>query len=178
MSHIHTGPGEHDHTVTAFIVRTDGTEPKLLLHMHKKLGTLLPPGGHIELNETPWQAVLHEIIEESGYHLDQLRLLQPVVRLRALAGAVLHPQTVVHDTHVISASPHYHTDVSYAFVTNDDPMNHTHDGESADLRWHSLQELRDLDDAEIIENVRQIGEFVLTEVIKTWEPVDTGEFQA
>jgi len=53
MSHIHTNPGEHDQTVSAFIIRTDTAEPELLLHVHKKLGVLLQPGGHIELNETP-----------------------------------------------------------------------------------------------------------------------------
>ncbi len=29
-------------------------------------------GGHIELDETPWQAVEHELREESGYTLAEL----------------------------------------------------------------------------------------------------------
>lgn len=71
MPHIHTKPGQYDHTVTAYIVRTDGDDPKVLLHMHRKLGMLLPPGGHVELDETPWAAMAHELTEESGYTLDE-----------------------------------------------------------------------------------------------------------
>jgi ADP-ribose pyrophosphatase YjhB (NUDIX family) len=33
---------------------------------HKKLQVWLPPGGHMEENEIPDDAVLHEIYEETG----------------------------------------------------------------------------------------------------------------
>jgi 8-oxo-dGTP pyrophosphatase MutT (NUDIX family) len=56
MPHIHTGPGEHDHTASAVIIRNESDGPKVLLHLHKKLNRLLQPGGHVELHETPWQA--------------------------------------------------------------------------------------------------------------------------
>lgn len=65
MSHIHPGHGQHDICVSAYIVLL-GDESKMLLHKHRKLGTLLQFGGHVELDETPWQAVLREIMEESG----------------------------------------------------------------------------------------------------------------
>lgn len=64
MSHIHSGNNQHDLTVTAYIVRIDTPEPQALLHLHKKLGVLLPVGGHVELSETPWQAIAHELEEE------------------------------------------------------------------------------------------------------------------
>lgn len=60
MAHIHTQAGQHDHTVTLYIIRIDTTEPKAWLHKHKKMKVLLPVGGHIELSETPWQAAAHE----------------------------------------------------------------------------------------------------------------------
>lgn len=82
MAHIHTNPGEHDLTASAFIVRDDFEEPRLLLHMHKKLHILLQPGGHVELNENPWQAIEHELREETGYTFDELEVLQPKDRLR------------------------------------------------------------------------------------------------
>ena len=66
MAHVHTQYGEHDQTASAFIVRTDTEQPKLLLHLHKKLGVLLQPGGHVELQENQWQAICHEIQEETG----------------------------------------------------------------------------------------------------------------
>jgi 8-oxo-dGTP pyrophosphatase MutT (NUDIX family) len=36
------------------------------LHWHRKVKAWLPPGGHIEPNEDPVQAVLREIQEEAG----------------------------------------------------------------------------------------------------------------
>lgn len=67
MAHIHTAPGQHDNTVTLYIVRQFGTEWKGLLHMHRKHHRLLPVGGHVELDETPWQSAVHELREEAGY---------------------------------------------------------------------------------------------------------------
>ena len=47
-------------TATGFVV--DGS--RTLLHWHKRLEQWMPPGGHIELNEDPVQAVLREIEED------------------------------------------------------------------------------------------------------------------
>lgn len=94
MAHIHTNPGEHDLTTSAFVVRDDLETPKLLLHMHKKLHVLLQPGGHVELREDPWQAITHELKEESGYALEELEILSPKA-----PNAKLHPVPVVVNTH-------------------------------------------------------------------------------
>lgn len=179
MAHIHTNSGEHDHTASAFVVRTDTNEPQLLLHMHKKLGVLLQPGGHIELHETPWQAITHELMEETGYGLTQLKVLQPKLRISHIDKAVLHPQPIVHNTHNFDADgEHKHIDISYAFITNSLPINQPGEGESSMLRWVTLDDLRSLrSPEEIYENVRQIGEFVLTQVITEWEAVDVTSFE-
>src|SRR3954466_7704978 len=63
MPHIHHEPGQHDFTTSAFIVRTDRSEPQAVLHEHRKIGKLLQFGGHIELTESPWQALLREVRE-------------------------------------------------------------------------------------------------------------------
>ena len=49
-------------TVTGF-VSIDG---RTALHWHPRLDRWLPPGGHIEPNEDPLQAVLREVLEETG----------------------------------------------------------------------------------------------------------------
>ena len=49
-------------TATAFVVQDGAT----LLHWHPKLDMWLPPGGHVEENEDPVQAVLREVEEETG----------------------------------------------------------------------------------------------------------------
>ena len=53
-------------TATAFVVQDDAT----LLHWHGKLGIWLPPGGHVEENEDPVQAVLREVGEETGVRVE------------------------------------------------------------------------------------------------------------
>ena len=82
MPHIHTAPVEHVFTASAYIIRLDQKEPMLLLHKHKKLHVFLQFGGHIEPHETPWEAITHELLEESGYELGQLELLQPTSRIK------------------------------------------------------------------------------------------------
>ena len=49
-------------TATGFVVR-DGC---VALHWHPKVRAWLPPGGHIEPNEDPVQAVKRETLEETG----------------------------------------------------------------------------------------------------------------
>jgi 8-oxo-dGTP pyrophosphatase MutT (NUDIX family) len=49
-------------TATGFVV--DGS--RTLLHWHKRLQQWMPPGGHIEPDEDPVQAVIREIEEETG----------------------------------------------------------------------------------------------------------------
>ena len=163
MPHIHTEPGQHDHTASAFIVRTDTIKPHLLLHMHRKVGKLLQPGGHIELNETPWGSIKHELIEETGYAHDQLFLMQPPIRkLSSLTNAEIHPFPLCHNTHdYMPTCDHRHTDISYLFVTNQDPIGLPEEGESTDFRWVTLDDLEKLDDSEIASNCRQIGTLAL-----------------
>ena len=49
-------------TASGYVIQDDS----VLLHWHPKVHGWLPPGGHIEANEDPVQAVLREIEEETG----------------------------------------------------------------------------------------------------------------
>jgi 8-oxo-dGTP pyrophosphatase MutT (NUDIX family) len=53
-------------TATGFVVDGDRT----ILHWHKKLQTWMPPGGHIEEEEEPIEALLREIEEETGFRAE------------------------------------------------------------------------------------------------------------
>ncbi len=68
MAHIHD---LIDFTVGAFIVH-DG---RICLAHHKKLDLWVPPGGHIELDEDPDQALFREIEEETGLRKDDFEVL-------------------------------------------------------------------------------------------------------
>jgi ADP-ribose pyrophosphatase YjhB (NUDIX family) len=50
---------------------------KILLIHHKKLNKWLPPGGHIEKNETPDEAVKREIKEELNSELELVSYKKP-----------------------------------------------------------------------------------------------------
>ncbi len=176
MPHIHTEDGQHDHTVTAYIIRTDTSEPMALVHMHKKLHKLLPVGGHIELSETPWQAMAHELEEESGYGLADLVLLQPVSRIKHLSGVSLHPYPLNVNTHSITPT-HFHSDMTYGFIASSDPSGSVEDAESADLRWLTRVELGGLHESDIFLNTKETYDFMFSECLSNWERIPAVAFQ-
>ena len=53
-------------TVAVFVV----CEGKVLLHLHRKLGMWLPPGGHREKGELPDEAAAREVFEETGVKIE------------------------------------------------------------------------------------------------------------
>jgi ADP-ribose pyrophosphatase YjhB (NUDIX family) len=175
MPHIHSEENQHDMTVTAYIVRIDTPEPKALVHMHKKLGRLLPVGGHVELLETPWQAVGHELEEESGYELEQLKVIQPKSRLKHMTRTVQHPYPISMNTHDIPGN-HFHTDIEYGFIADSNPELSIGDDESLDLRWLTQAELNALDNSLLFDNTKEVYNFLFDEALPNWERVDTSDF--
>ena len=57
---------KREFTATVYILEND----RVLLIYHKKLNKWLPPGGHIDENETPPEAALREAFEETGLHIE------------------------------------------------------------------------------------------------------------
>jgi len=53
-------------TTTVYIFH----ENKVLLQFHHKLQKWLPPGGHLELNETPVESAKREVMEETGLEVE------------------------------------------------------------------------------------------------------------
>lgn len=178
MAHIHTEEGQHDATVSFFIVRLDTPNPSVLLHMHRKIGKWMMFGGHVELDESPWEAALHEITEETGYAHHQLQVLQPPYRITELDGAKIHPTPVIYSTKEYPAAEntHYHTDATYALITQSEPEGQPDDGESTDIILVDLKQLNAIPDDEIVEAWRQIARAILTYHIYSWNAVDLKEF--
>ncbi len=178
MPHIHTKDGQHDLTVSAYIVRTDFARPKLLLHKHKKLNTWLQFGGHVELDENPWQSMRHELMEETGYGLEQLELLQPADRLKKVSGkSVLHPQPVYINTHPIdtgdlNGSTHYHMDIGYLFVTTEEPKHPLAEGESKEMILVDREELLKISKDELWPSTLDICLHILDVCLPQWEHVN------
>lgn len=55
-------------TATVYVIDND----KVLLLFHRKLRKWLPPGGHVDTNETPTDAGIREVFEETGYTIELL----------------------------------------------------------------------------------------------------------
>lgn len=99
---------ERHFTVTGFVSQ-DG---RTALHWHR-LGLWLPPGGHIEANEDPLQAVRREVLEETGIEVD---VLGEVPFPHASPPQLPPPVTIgVYDIERDggSARPHQHIDLIY-----------------------------------------------------------------
>lgn len=178
MPHIHTQPGQHDQTASAYIIRTDLDEPKVLLHFHRKLSKWMQFGGHIELDETPWQTLVHEIHEESGYGIEQLQILQPRERIKHLDGdTVLHPVPISHITVPFVIVPgHMHTDIAYAFIAREQPQGQPDENEATELKLFSRSELLELTPENTFEDIVQIALFALDTCLANWEAVDITTF--
>lgn len=170
MAHIHTEPGQHDHTVSAYLILLDDKVPKILLHLHKKYGRLMQFGGHIELDEDPWRAIIHELEEETGYEINQLKLLQPKTRIKKLSSCNLHPYPVCHNTHLAGDS-HFHTDIAYGFTTDQKPKYQISEGESAKVKSFNRQELVAIPKPKTYESAKEISLFIIDVLLKEWEQV-------
>lgn len=153
MPHIHNQPNQHDTTISTYIVMLDDIEPKFLLHMHKKFGKIIQLGGHVELDETPWQTVAHELIEESGYSLDELSVLQPFKEQTHIDNVVVAPVPFILNTFKVN-DEHYHDDLGFVFVAKQKPKSLPQEGESSDLRWLTIDAMKKMKEkGEISQNI-------------------------
>jgi 8-oxo-dGTP pyrophosphatase MutT (NUDIX family) len=111
----------------------------VVLHLHKRLGTWLQPGGHVESGEWPWDAALREAQEETGLDV-------------RFAGA--EPQLVHVDVHP-GPRGHTHLDMRYLLLASDqDPAPAA--GESPDVRWFGWEEAMKVVDERLAGALRSI----------------------
>jgi len=60
---------DKEFTASTYIIH----EKKVLLIFHEKFQKWLPPGGHVEMNETPAEAAKREVREETGIEIEFIR---------------------------------------------------------------------------------------------------------
>ena len=127
-------------TATGFVVH-DG---HLALHWHAKVRAWLPPGGHINENEDPVQAVVREIEEEVGI---RAKVVSTGPTLELDYPSVLSPPftIMVEDIHDPEQGYHQHIDMIY-MCRPAGPVGRLNDG----WRWVSREHL---DQGEPLQNV-------------------------
>ncbi len=122
-------------TASAIVVGHRGT----VLHLHKRLGMWLQPGGHIDPGEHPEDAVLREVLEETG-----LRVRHPPSGPR-LVHVDVHP-----------AGEHVHLDLRYLVAGDDaDPVPAA--GESPEARWFDWREALAVADVALVGALRAVA---------------------
>jgi 8-oxo-dGTP pyrophosphatase MutT (NUDIX family) len=120
------------HVTASAIVVSDAGD-KVALHLHKRLGMWLQPGGHIDAGETPAEGALREAEEETG------------LPVRHEDGNGLFVHVDVH------AGPkgHTHHDLRYVVRAPEVPMNPA-EGESPDARWFTWDEAIEIADVGLV----------------------------
>ncbi len=101
-------------TASAIVVGPRG----VVLHLHRKLGRWLQPGGHVDPGEAPEDAAVREVLEETG-----LAVAHP-------AGGPLLLHLDVHP----AAAGHVHLDLRY-LVSAPDEEPRPGPGESRQVAW-------------------------------------------
>ncbi|HLU45607.1 MAG TPA: NUDIX domain-containing protein [Natronosporangium sp.] len=124
---------------TASAIVFDQQGQVLLIH-HHKLGMWLYPGGHIDPNEDPAQAVVREVREETGV----------AVELVSAGTPFTHPAVVTHPVpfailelpvpHDPAVGPHHHIDLVYVCRAISRELT-PRPGEIRDCRWVPVEEV-------------------------------------
>lgn len=78
------------YTASGLIVKNNS----VLLHYHLKIQLWLPPGGHIEENEDPIQALKREVLEETGLVIDIINTSSTVAKKFQNVYSLIPPHTI------------------------------------------------------------------------------------
>jgi 8-oxo-dGTP pyrophosphatase MutT (NUDIX family) len=124
-------------TASAVVVGERG----VVLHLHKRLGLWLQPGGHIDVGESPWAAAWREGSEETGLPLEPVPDGAP-----ALLHVDVHP----------GPRGHTHLDLRYlvrAAAAEPAPG----EGESPDVRWFTWDDALAIADPGLVGVLRSLA---------------------
>lgn len=134
-------------TATGIVFNCRG---EVLLIKHRKLHVWLPPGGHVEENELPDDAVLREIYEETGIRAEILPNKRGLSLSSEHARELETPFAVLL-VDIEGDGKHNHIDLIYACKAMNDVFV-PNENEITDAGWFSCDQICDL---ETFDNVRK-----------------------
>jgi 8-oxo-dGTP pyrophosphatase MutT (NUDIX family) len=153
MAHIHE---KYDYTTSGFVIH----ENKLLLVKHIKLGSWLQPGGHIELDEHPIEALFREIQEETGLSEDHLQIIENTHIPVVYDGSNISlPVPYDINVHPFPPKPgHFHIDLRYVLLSDTAEVVQN-PAENNGIGWFTADQLDTL--TPMIDEIRSMGKQAL-----------------
>ncbi|PIY79359.1 MAG: hypothetical protein COY81_03020 [Candidatus Pacebacteria bacterium CG_4_10_14_0_8_um_filter_43_12] len=148
MSKEIPSPGEKHYTATVFLVTEEQPQKVLLVH-HRKMDKWMPPGGHQENNENPYEAAIRETQEETSIDIAEYIPKPKQIDQRAISLPL--PRYILEER--IDARgeqpEHYHLDLIYVVSVPYQEVKHQ-EAESHSIGWFDEKEVAELP---IFENV-------------------------
>jgi 8-oxo-dGTP diphosphatase len=146
--HRHVTPDSRH--LTASMVVIDPVESRVLLVHHNATGKWVFPGGHVDPDETPAEAALREVLEETGVHATARSA--PGVEL---PGMIWHPSPWITAEIPAPAKPdrpgkpaepaHTHIDLLFIGTADSSADTTARLDEVASVRWVHLTDITGLD---------------------------------
>lgn len=153
---------EKHFTATAYII----DQGKVLLLMHPKLKKWLPPGGHIEANETPPDCAKREALEETGLEIELI--LQENLWLNFWnASSIARPYLCLLENIPAHGDKTAHQHIDMIYLAS--PVR----GSLLEgAQWFSLEEVEQMtDDDEIFAETKRTIRHLLTDSLITKDTV-------
>jgi ADP-ribose pyrophosphatase YjhB (NUDIX family) len=149
MAHIHE---KYDFTVGCLIVFKE----KVLLVYHPRYDMWLCPGGHIELDEDPEEALFREIKEETGLEVE-IVADKPATSTKNTKYIFIPAYISVHDAN----PPHKHIGLTYYGRAKNAAV--TQSAEHTQIKWFTAAEL-DLKKYNMPDEIRHFGKEAIKKV--------------
>lgn len=146
-------------TATAFIV---DSQNRTLLLWHKRLGRWMPPGGHVDPNETPQETAKRECREETGLDVEIIGDAQEDLFANCTQEGYMLKKPIAMLLEFIPESKerdepaHEHMDFLFlARPVDEDQVLNIAEEEADELRWFTKEEIAKLStETEIFGNVQ------------------------
>lgn len=145
MPHIHK---LYDFTVSFAVIHDE----KILLVHHKRLDRWMQPGGHIELDETPEDALWRELEEETGLTKNDVELLPTTPHMvEPSEGSKTLPLPFDINVHYYDVV-HQHIDLCYLIKSHTTKVR-LEEQAAHDIGWYAIDEVKDLFENNTLMNI-------------------------
>lgn len=129
-------------TATVYVMSSNEPRRALLVH-HRRFDKWLPPGGHVEFGENPYQAAIREVNEEAG--IDVSSYLSAPQDSGDHALFLPMPAYLLEEHIQTSGDEPEHFHIDHVYLVEVPQADVVHDSnESHDIGWFTYEETFEL----------------------------------